>query len=133
MCNAKKGLSAMQLKRDIKCAYKTAWFLSHRIRKAMGLIEAADDEQLTGTIQVDETYMGSKKYDKRRKRGKYEKEPVFGMVERNGRAKIYHVPVMNRHNVIGKIEDKISINADAMYTDESSLYSACRETSRSTK
>jgi transposase-like protein len=66
MVNAKKGLSAMQVKRDLGCAYKTAWYLSHRIRKAMGLIETADDEPLTGTVEVDETYMGSKKYDKRR-------------------------------------------------------------------
>jgi hypothetical protein len=41
-----------------------------------GLIEAADDTQLTGTVEVAETYMASKKYDKR---GKYEKEPVFGI------------------------------------------------------
>jgi transposase-like protein len=122
MVNAKKGLSALQMKRDLKVAYKTAWYLSHRIRKAMGLIEAADDEPLTGTVEVDETYMGSKKYDKRRKRAKYEKEPVFGMVERDGRAKRYHVPAMSRHNVIDKIKDNISINANAMYTDESSLY-----------
>lgn len=67
----------------------------------------ADDEPLGGTVEVDETYMGSKKYDKRRKRAKYDKEPVFGMIERDGRAKTYHVRPMNRWNVIGKIEDKI--------------------------
>jgi transposase-like protein len=67
MVNAKKGLSAMQMKRDLGCAYKTAWFLSHRIRKAMGLIEASDDTQLEGTVEVDETYVGGK-YDKRRAR-----------------------------------------------------------------
>src|SRR5690242_17259043 len=66
MVNAKKGLSALQLKRDLKTAYKTAWYLSHRIRKAMGLIELADEQPLSGTVEVDETYMGSKKYDKRR-------------------------------------------------------------------
>src|ERR1700722_9253481 len=58
--------------------YKTAWFLNHRIRKAMGLADASDDAELSGTVEVDKTYMGAKKYDKRRKRGKYEKEPVFG-------------------------------------------------------
>jgi transposase-like protein len=34
MVNAKKGLSALQMKRDLKVAYKTAWYLNHRIRKA---------------------------------------------------------------------------------------------------
>jgi transposase-like protein len=84
MVNAKKGLSALQLQRDLKVAYKTAWYLSHRIRKAMGLIETADEEPLSGTVEIDETYMGSKKYDARRKRAKYDKEPVFGMVQRDG-------------------------------------------------
>jgi DNA-directed RNA polymerase subunit RPC12/RpoP len=49
MVNARKGLSALQMKRDLSVAYKTAWYLNHRIRKAMGLIEAADDKPLTGT------------------------------------------------------------------------------------
>ena len=75
MVNTKKGLSALQLKRDLSVAYKTAWYLSHRIRKAMGLCEMADEKPLSGTVELDETYMGSKKYDKRRKRGRYEKEP----------------------------------------------------------
>jgi transposase-like protein len=122
MVNAKKGVSALQLKRDIGVAYKTAWYLSHRIRKAMGLIEAAEDEPMTGTIEADETYMGSKKYDKRRKRAKYDKEPVFGIVERDGKAKTWHVPKVNRHHIIGKLEDSISIEADAVYTDDSHLY-----------
>src|ERR1035437_7802951 len=123
MVNAKKGVSAMQLKRDLGTAYKTAWYLSHRIRQAMGLLEAADEAPLTGTVETDETYIGSKKYDKRRKRAMYDKEPVFGIVERDGRAKTWHVgkPV-NRYGVIGKLQDNISLNADALYTDESSLY-----------
>ena len=87
MVNAKKGVSAKQLQRDLGTAYKTAWYLSHRIRKAMGLVELADEEPLSGTVEIDETYMGSKKYDKRRKRAKYGKEPVFGIVERDGRAR----------------------------------------------
>jgi transposase-like protein len=122
MVNAKKGISARQLERDLDVAHKTAWYLNHRIRKAMGLCELADEEPLTGTVELDETYMGSKKYDKRRKRAKYEKEPVFGMVEREGRVKTYHVPKVNRHHVIEKIQDNISIDASAVYTDDSRLY-----------
>src|SRR5712692_8301345 len=67
MVNAKKGISALQMKRDLKVAYKTAWYLNHRIRKAMALIEGADETPLTGTVEADETYIGGK-YDKRRKR-----------------------------------------------------------------
>lgn len=53
MVNAKKGLSALQMKRDLRVAYKTAWYLNHRIRKAMGLIEAAGEGPLAGTAEVD--------------------------------------------------------------------------------
>ena len=122
MVNAKKGLSALQIKRNLKVAYKTAWYLNHRIRKAMALIEAADDEKLSGTVEADETFIGSKKYDKRRKRAKYEKEPVFGMVERGGRAKTFHIPEVNRYHVIPKLQDNIAITADQLYTDEVSIY-----------
>lgn len=122
MVNAKKGLSALQLKRDLKVAYKTAWYLSHRIRKAMGLVEMADDKPLSGTVEADETYMGSKKYDKRRKRAKYAKEPVFGVIERDGRAKTFHIPAVNRYHVIDKLAGNVAIDASALYTDESQLY-----------
>jgi transposase-like protein len=122
MVNAKKGLSALQLKRDVKCAYKTAWYLSHRIRKAMGMIEAADDEPLAGTVEIDETYMGSKVYDKRRKRPKYAKEPVFGMIERGGRAKTYHMPKVTLKNIVEHIKDNVSIHANAIYSDDGQNY-----------
>jgi len=50
MINAKKGLSALQMKRDLQVAYKTAWYLNHRIREAMALLKAADETTpLTGT------------------------------------------------------------------------------------
>jgi transposase-like protein len=66
--------------------------------------------------------MGSKKYDKRRKRAKYATEPVFGMVERDGRARTYHMPEVTLKNVVEKIKDNVSIATNAVYTDESSLY-----------
>jgi hypothetical protein len=58
------------------------------------LIEAADEEPLTGTVEVDETYIGGK-YDKRRKRARWDKEPVVGMVSRDGKAKTWHVRPVN--------------------------------------
>jgi DNA-directed RNA polymerase subunit RPC12/RpoP/transposase-like protein len=121
MVNAKKGISALQMKRDLKVAYKTAWYLNHRIRTAMGLIEEATSEPLSGTVEIDETYIGGK-FDKRRKRQRWDKEPVFGMVERGGKVKTYHVPKVNRFHVIAKIKDNIAINTDLVCTDESKLY-----------
>jgi transposase-like protein len=122
MVNAKKGVSALQMKRDLKVAYKTAWFLNHRIRKAMGLADGADNQEpLAGTVEVDETYVGGK-YDKRRKRGKWDKEPVFGMVERDGKAKTWHVPAVNRFHIIEKIKDNVSIEAPLVCTDDSRMY-----------
>jgi ISXO2 transposase-like protein len=73
------------MKRDLKVARKTAWYLNHRIRKAMGLIEAAYEEPLAGTVDADETYVGTKKYDRRRKRAQYQQVPVFGIVERGAK------------------------------------------------
>src|SRR5260370_15609073 len=56
ICEAKKGMSAKQLERHLGVNYRTAWHLCHRIREAMqdggGL--------LTGTVEVDETYVGGK-------------------------------------------------------------------------
>src|SRR5579862_524766 len=78
MVNAKKGLSAKQIQRDLGCAYKTAWYLCHRIRKAM---EGSEPETFTGTVEVDATFIGGK-FDKRRARSKYGKQAVFGIVQR---------------------------------------------------
>src|SRR6266571_3658060 len=114
MCNAKKGTSAKQIERDLDISYKTAWYLNHRIRKAM---DEGVGGLFTGTVEADETYIGGK-FDKRRKRAKYDKEPVFGMVERDGKARTYHVSPVNRYNLISKIKDNISIEADLVCTDE---------------
>ncbi len=126
MTNAKKGLSAKQMERDLDVSYQTAWYLNHRIREAMGLFETANETPLTGTVEVDETYIGGK-FDKRRKRQRWDKEPVFGMVARDGKAKTYHIPQINRKNVIDKIEDSISIEADLVCTDESPIYNRMPE------
>jgi len=58
MIESKKGMSANQLKRTLAVSYKTAWYLCHRIRKA---VEETNPEKLTGTVEMDESYVGGKR------------------------------------------------------------------------
>lgn len=60
MCSSKKGISAHQLHRILEVQYKTAWFLCHRIRKAMEKDAPADRGKLGGVVEADETYVGGK-------------------------------------------------------------------------
>lgn len=84
--NAKKGISARQLSRDIQVNKNTAWYMGMRIRRAM----FDQGELLRGIVEMDETYIGGKprKGDPPAKRGRgTKKTPVVGIVERNGKVK----------------------------------------------
>src|SRR6266567_5196975 len=80
MIESKKAMSAHQLKRTLKISYQTAWYLCHRIRKA---IEEASPEMLKGTVEVDESYIGGKR---RHVGSGYvgNKTMVLGAIERGG-------------------------------------------------
>jgi transposase-like protein len=79
---SKKGVSALEIKRQTALSYKSALFMLHRIRFAMA---PADGNPLTGTVEVDETYVGGKAP---RGTAKYNnKSPVLAMVERGGRVR----------------------------------------------
>jgi transposase-like protein len=84
--NAKKGVSALQLQRDLGIGgYKTAWYLNHRIREVMseGAIPL-----LGGTVEIDETYIGGKQ---RGNPGKLKnKDVVIGMRQRGGPLRLVH-------------------------------------------
>jgi transposase-like protein len=88
MLSAKKGLSSMQLSRDISVNKNTAWLLQMKIRNVMSIGEL---DQLSGIIEVDETFVGGKikKYDshkkKRNKGGPHHLKPVLGMLQRQGK------------------------------------------------
>ena len=92
MLNARKGLSALQLSRDLKVNKNTAWRITMQIRKAMTQAEHRD--LLTGIVEMDETYIGGKPRkgtkgdgpDGSHSRGRgTKKAPVVGAVERGGK------------------------------------------------
>jgi transposase-like protein len=80
ICSAKKGVSAKQLQRELSVTYKTAWYMSHRIRLAMQ-DDRAFCQKFSGIVEVDETYVGGKRKGKRG-RGAANKTPVVGIRER---------------------------------------------------
>ena len=125
MCESKKGISANQVKRMIGVTYKTAWYLCHRIRKAM---EETNRKQLRGTVEVDETYIGGR-YDKRRKRGPWEKQAVVGLLERDGRFEARKIARPSRKVLVGVIKDRVSKDAK-VFTDELAAYKAVETTHR---
>jgi hypothetical protein len=92
MTSSKKGISSHQLARELGITLKSAWFLSHRVRKAMRQEPLAG--MLSGTVEVDETYVGGKPRPQNKptegeasktKRGRgTDKQPVMVLVERDG-------------------------------------------------
>lgn len=124
MTESKKGISANQLKRSLAVSYKTAWYLCHRIRKAIE--EAKDKPQLDGTVEVDETYVGGR-YDRRRKRGPWENQPVIGLLERDGKFEARKIPTTSKTILTGIVRDRVSKRATVM-TDELPAYKSVKKT-----
>jgi len=116
---AKKGISSRQLGRTLKVARKTEWYLSHRIREAMAQA-MAKDAPLSGTVEVDETYIGG------RVRGKGRgytgnKTIVVGAKQRGGSIKMQVVDTNDRETLHRFIRD-VASGAEAIYTDEWAAY-----------
>jgi transposase-like protein len=128
LCASKKGMSSHQLHRMLGVTYKSAWFMSHRIRYAM--TQEPLSSKLTGVIEVDETYIGGKlrtgtQGARRTDRlaGTANKAAVVSVLQRDGRVQSRHVEKVTAENLKPMLRQMIDENAHLM-TDTSTVLKA---------
>lgn len=107
---SKSGVSAKKIERDLGVTYKTAWRMCKQVR----LLMQQETEKLTGSVEVDETYIGGKH---RLAAGRTKKQIVFGMVERGGSVKTHQVKTAGARVLLPKISESIDSEA-TIYSDE---------------
>lgn len=125
---ARKGISSLQLAKEIGITQKSAWFVLGRLREACGGNFPGDDDKLSGTVEVDECFVGGLEGNKHEAdklksgRGAVGKAIVFGMRERGGRT---HAKVVTdttietlQNEIHGAVEPGTQI-----YSDEHGGYS----------
>jgi transposase-like protein len=137
---SKKGISAHQLHRMLGVTYKTAWFMAHRIREAM-----KEDVKSSGplggegkTVEADETYIGKRETPRKLARGRIatptksgkaggaQKRIVVGLVERGGKARMFHLNDATASTVRDVLVKNVSRDT-TLYTDSSRLYTRTGE------
>jgi transposase-like protein len=82
LCSSKKGMSSHQLHRTLGVTYKTAWFMTHRIREAMRSGDLAPFGQGGGSVEIDETFIGVEKQKVAGAHGYNHKNKVLSLVDR---------------------------------------------------
>lgn len=103
ICSSKKGIPSLQLQRILELgSYRSALFMAHRIRFAMQQTSFA--EKLTGTVEVDETFVGGKKAGVGGG-SKAHRTPVVAMVQRGGSVRSQVMPTVNGANLRQAVRD----------------------------
>jgi transposase-like protein len=120
ICEAKKGMSALQLKRLLGTGYKTAWYLTHRIRQAMMNANGAE-EQLTGIVEMDETWVGGRNYGGTGS-GRENKSCVVGITERGGKLRLMVVEDLTSKSIQKVVKKWVSKDLELIVSDGLSAY-----------
>lgn len=129
MATNKAGTSAKQIERELGVTYKTAWRMMHQIRKLMD----APEGLLDGEVEVDETFIHPNAFKRSSARRKYggdvrrKGEVVFGIVQRGGPVKVWHVKSTGVRVLRPLIEQNV-VYGNIVHTDGHTAYKSLRKT-----
>lgn len=131
LANCKNGISSYELHRALGITQKSAWFMLHRIRKAM---QSRTFLKLDGEVEVDETFIGgkarnmhkSKREEKITGTGGADKIAVMGFLERGGEVQATVVPDRRKNTLQGLVKSRVAAGS-AIYTDALASYDGLDE------
>ncbi|MGG7437349.1 IS1595 family transposase [Chryseobacterium arthrosphaerae] len=119
----KKGISSIQLGKDIGVRQATAWFMLQRIRACFGI---ENNNELEGIVELDETFIGGKNKNRHKDkkvphsqgRSFKDKVPVMGMLQRNGKMNAFVVPDTKRKSIQPFIYKYVKSTTQTVISDE---------------